>query len=312
MGKHKLLKLTLTSAAALYGINAWIDKTASNKNVLNETQGDFYHWKYGDIFYTVQGTGSPLLLIHNVDFLSSHDEWSKLVKKLSKEHQVYTLDLIGCGQSEKPNLTYTNYLYVQLVTDFVKEIIQCTPSVITSGDSSSFVIMANHMNPELFHQVILINPSDVEKTSMEPSRKNMIEKYILFSPLIGTTLYNYYTSEEHIRNIILQKYLYQTTGDFKKLIDTCYQSAHSDKSKGRFLYASKKCCYLNVNIAHALKDKTNLSIISGNERKNSIKISDGYTRINDKIDVTDLSHCKLLPQWELPDKTLSIINQYLK
>ena len=55
-----------------------------------------------------------------------------------KDHTVYTIDLLGFGRSEKPNLTYTNYLYVQLVTDFIQNIIGEKTDIIASNESISF------------------------------------------------------------------------------------------------------------------------------------------------------------------------------
>ena len=52
--------------------------------------------------------GTPVLLIHDLSPLSSSYEWCRYAKKLEKQHTVYTIDLLGCGRSEKPYLTYTN------------------------------------------------------------------------------------------------------------------------------------------------------------------------------------------------------------
>ena len=116
--------LSALAAGTIYGINTFIDATAGVRKYLNTTSGRFFEWRYGNIFYTKQGKGTPVLLIHDLHPASSCAEWEKIVKKLEKEHTVYTLDLLGCGRSDKPNFTYTNYMYVQLITDFVKKIIE--------------------------------------------------------------------------------------------------------------------------------------------------------------------------------------------
>ena len=53
----------------------------------------------------------------------SNYEYHNLIDVLSKKYEVYSLDLLGYGLSDKPNMTYTNYLYVELLTDFIKNII---------------------------------------------------------------------------------------------------------------------------------------------------------------------------------------------
>ena len=115
--------LTALAAGTIHFVNRFIDITSEMKNILNPDNGNFFDWKNGKIYYTKRGTGTPLLLIHDLDPVCSSYEWSKVVRKLEKNHTVYTLDLIGCGRSEKPYLTYTNYLYVQLITDFIQNVI---------------------------------------------------------------------------------------------------------------------------------------------------------------------------------------------
>ena len=55
--KHPLLKTIITTAAALYATNEAIDYHAKEKNVCSSDKGLFYDWKYGQVYYTVQGEG---------------------------------------------------------------------------------------------------------------------------------------------------------------------------------------------------------------------------------------------------------------
>ena len=79
------------------------------------------------------------------------------VGKLAETYTVYTIDLLGFGRSEKPNLTYTNYLYVQLLSDFIKSEIGHRTDIIASGSSAALGIMACSNSPELFNQLLFIN-----------------------------------------------------------------------------------------------------------------------------------------------------------
>ena len=68
-----------------------------------------------------------------------------MMKKLEKTNTVYTIDLLGCGRSDKPNITYTNYLYVQLIDNFIKDVIKEKTDVVATGSSVSFTVMACNM-----------------------------------------------------------------------------------------------------------------------------------------------------------------------
>ena len=70
---------------------------------------------------------------------------------------------------------------------------------------SSIAIMANQMNPDAFRSDRLIDPSDIHQMKMETNRLQMAIKNILFAPLVGTALYNFYVSEDRIRSIFDKK-----------------------------------------------------------------------------------------------------------
>ena len=110
--RSKLLTLLILSAGAATTtalINKAIKLSATSRNVLGEPEALCYKWRLGNIYYTRTGSGKPLLLVHDLTPASSGYEWKNLVGKLAENHTVYTIDLLGFGRSEKPNLTYTNY-----------------------------------------------------------------------------------------------------------------------------------------------------------------------------------------------------------
>lgn len=50
-----------------------------------------------------------MLLLHDLHCASSGREWQYIEDALAQDHTVYTLDLLGCGRSDKPAITYTNF-----------------------------------------------------------------------------------------------------------------------------------------------------------------------------------------------------------
>ena len=154
--KNKILTLTtLTSAAAAFTalLNKYIKHSASSKNFLGSSQAHIFKWRFGQVYYTKEGSGKPLLLIHDFHLAASGYEWHLAVKLLKKHYTVYTIDLLGFGRSEKPNLTYTNYLYVQLLSDFIRTEIGHRTSAVTTGSSASIAVMACSINPDLFDKL---------------------------------------------------------------------------------------------------------------------------------------------------------------
>ena len=175
---RNFLLLTTMTTISIYGINKAISVSSIRKNLLKSDNGKFFTWRYGEIFYTKQGKGSPVLLIHDLNPASSSYEWEKCIKHLAKNHTVYAIDLLGCGQSDKPNMTYSNYLFVQLITDFIKNVIGEKADIITTGNSASFTLMACNMNPEHFNKIIVLNPTNLVELCASPNK----EKNALIPP----------------------------------------------------------------------------------------------------------------------------------
>ena len=58
--------LTTMSGAAIYFLNKTLDTAAVRKNLLASAEKEIFSWQFGDIFYTKKGTGTPMLLLHDL------------------------------------------------------------------------------------------------------------------------------------------------------------------------------------------------------------------------------------------------------
>lgn len=299
----KRILFTLGAAAAtIYTYNKFVETTATKKNLLTDTNGEYFSWKDYQIYYTKTGTGSPLLLIHDADASSSSEEWTKVIHHLSHNHTIYCIDLLGCGRSDKPAIEYTNYFYVQMITSFIKEIIQEKTTVVSTNLSSSFIIMANHLDQDLFKKIILINPVSLKQLEVIPDEESKIKKRIIELPFVGTFIYNLMTSNKKIDEDFRTRYYEHAQLISSQTEDTYYEAAHTNGSQGRFLYSSMIGNYLNNNITHALKNLSTPTLIVG--KKNN------YDKINPNIETIELTNGNLYPQLEIPEEIASIIENY--
>lgn len=308
---RNFIVFTALTAISMHGINKAISITSSKRDLLKKDNGRFFNWRYGNIYYSKQGKGSPLLLVHDLNPASSDYEWHKIIKQLSKHHTVYTLDLLGCGRSDKPNITYTNFLYVQLITDFIKNIINTKTDVIAMGESSSFTLMACNMESDCFGKIIIINPSDLSELNKTPNKQKNILKYIIDSPIIGTFIYNLAFCKKSIENKFIKKYFYNSRLITSTAEDYYYDSAHLNNS-GKYLLSSIKSNYTNINITHALKKIGNSIYLIGSIEKEGMQdIIDSYISYNPSIEASYISDVKYLPQLEKAEKLLQIIMEIL-
>ena len=309
----KCILFTLgVSIAGIYTYNRFIEQTASQKNLLSDKNGDYYNWKYGNVFYTKSGNGTPILLIHDTDSSASAAEWNKLYTRLVKNHTVYTIDLLGCGRSDKPALEYTNYLYVQMLQSFMKDVIKEKTVVIASNISTSFVIMANHIDSSLFDKIVLINPASLKQLDTIPDKVSKTKKTIIQLPFIGTFVYNIMNNMQHIDNSFRTRYVTKSQLISSSMEDIYYEAAHKNGSNGRFLYSSLLGNYVNNTVTHAVKTISIPTLIIGSvEMKGYSLALDDYHKVNSNLDIIRINNGSLYPHMEVPEKINSLIEDYI-
>lgn len=313
--KKNYKTIALLSAATVVGIhviNRLYYSYAKSKEILNKTENNYYDWRFGKIRYQKKGNGNPVLLIHDLDIGSSSYEFYKLADELAKTNEVYTIDLLGFGLSEKPNFTYTNFIYVQLITDFIKNIIGKKTSVIASGDSSSIAIMTCHTSPELIKNLIFINPKNIGKYNQIPTKHSKLTKYMIEAPIIGTFVYNIISNKESILKKFKESYYSDFSNSKLEEVYAYLEAAHLDDYNSKFTYASMMGKYMNINIYQPLKSiDHSIMILFGEEYENADMIKDGYLSCNSAIEIYDIKQTKQLPHMEKPEEVVEKCSIYL-
>jgi pimeloyl-ACP methyl ester carboxylesterase len=81
-------------------------------------RGDTFEWRGERIFFRVEGTGEPVLLIHGFP-TASWDYWP-IWPRLASRYRVLTLDMIGFGFSAKPRkFPYSIFAQADLIDAFL-------------------------------------------------------------------------------------------------------------------------------------------------------------------------------------------------
>jgi pimeloyl-ACP methyl ester carboxylesterase len=113
------------------------------------------------IFYVVKGEGEPLLLIHG--YGAGLWVWEKQIDVLSHSYQVYALDVIGHGFSDRPKIAYTPETYIHFLRDFMDGAGIGKATLIGNSMGGGMAWAMAALFPERVKRVILINsvPPDV-------------------------------------------------------------------------------------------------------------------------------------------------------
>ena len=281
--------LATLGTITIHLINKTLIEMATKDSLLNLSEGNYYDWRFGKIYYRKQGNGKPLLLLHDLDAESSGVEWKKVAAILAEKHTVYTVDLLGCGRSEKPNITYTNFLYVQMLTDFIKHIIGEKADVVATGESAAIAVMACANDENVIGKICMVNPLSLTELAKCPNKRTKTLKFLIEIPIIGTLLYNIIHSKEAIDEKFVDKYLYDEDAVDYQMTKIYHESAHNENAHSKYLFASIKGGYTKTNIYHCI-------------RKASIEIAKQYQKHVPAIECMCIKDTKHLPQIEQPEE----------
>lgn len=311
----KIVTVSILSASALSAIHM-INRTQhflyTSGKLLSCSENYFYKWRFGQIKYDKKGKGSPILFVHDLTVGSSSYEFHRLINNLTDQHEIYTLDLLGYGLSDKPSLTYTNNLYEQLITDFIKNVIGKKTSIVATGNSVPFVIASCHHNPELFDKMIFINPQSLYSQNQIPSNQTKLLKFIFETPVIGTFIYNILNTKHSFEKTFMEEYFYNKSNLKEKYILNYMEASQLSGYQTKYSFASFTGKFTNTNIIHSLKEiNHSILMIGGAEKADIETILENYAYYNSSIEIEYLPETKHLPQLEAPDKVLEQIQLFL-
>jgi pimeloyl-ACP methyl ester carboxylesterase len=111
----------------------------------------------GSIFYRHQGEGDALILIHSMGL--SSELWSQNMEQLSNKFSVYAIDLLGHGDSDKPDLNYEVIDHARSLIEFLDALNINKARVIGSSIGALISIdMATQFPDRIEKQVLVACP----------------------------------------------------------------------------------------------------------------------------------------------------------
>lgn len=104
----------------------------------NSIPGQYWQWRDRDVYY-VHASDShkhpPLLLVHG--FGASTDHWRKNITELSRDFDVWAIDLLGFGRSAKPDWQYSGDLWREQLHDFIQTVIK-RPAILAGNSLGGY------------------------------------------------------------------------------------------------------------------------------------------------------------------------------
>lgn len=111
------------------------------------------------IAYVRDGLGEPILLIHGITTYSFI--WRKIIPLLTHKYEVIALDLLGCGESDKPlDVDYSINNQAEIIAKFIAELKLEKVHLVAHDIGGGIAQILTVKYPSLIRDVTLIN-SDV-------------------------------------------------------------------------------------------------------------------------------------------------------
>lgn len=163
-----------------------------------------WHWRDWDIAYVVRGEGPPALFIHSIHAAAWSAEWRDVFRGLTGDapgvpsHRGYAIDLLGFGASERPPLHYTASLYVDLLRDFLREVVGAPALLLGSSLGATYAMAIACDAPAMARAVCAVGPAGISRLTNGPSFITRAIQATFRTRMPGAVLFRALTSPRSI------------------------------------------------------------------------------------------------------------------
>jgi pimeloyl-ACP methyl ester carboxylesterase len=156
------------------------------------------HTSLGQVVYHESGSGPSLLFIHGICPGASSYEWAKVYPQFTATHRVLAPDLIGFGESARPDANLTATDYARSMAEFIRGTCDEPVIVVASGLGAGLSVLMASQHPEVVRQLVLWMPTGLtEKGMREVSTGRWL---VSMAPLAHRFMYrNYESSRNAVR-----------------------------------------------------------------------------------------------------------------
>ena len=123
-----------------------------------------YYIKVGTLkvrYWALGNKGTSVILIHGLG--ASADIWTNNIEALAKHHQVYALDLVGFGRSDKPGPSFSPFDYTPFLDEFIKALNIDRVSLIGQSLGGGIALHYAIQFPKKVEKLVLVDNAGLGK-----------------------------------------------------------------------------------------------------------------------------------------------------
>lgn len=176
----------------------------------------FYNWMNYRCAYEVhssnhsQNNNTPLLLIHPIGVGLSRHFWQRFNSewlKTNHSNPIYNPDLLGCGESDMPQVAYTPKTHAQQLQYFLQNVIQKPVILVVQGALLPVALALVHLqaNADNIRGLVLAGPPAwAVITDKTPAWRQRVVWNLLDSPL-GNAFYLYARRQQFLQSFSIRQ-----------------------------------------------------------------------------------------------------------
>lgn len=312
------------SAAGLYagllGASWWHDQTLPSPLAVPPA----LNWKrrpleggYGRYqVYERPGTGRPILLLHSFNAVASSFEMKPIAEHLADttDRPVYAVDWLGFGRSSRPAIEYVPSVYKAQVHDVLTDYVGGRADIVALSLGCEYAAWAAFQTAPLVQRLVLISPTGLgNRQKRSPSTRGLLS--LLGRARLFRLLFYHYTDRKTLRSFYERQIFLDGAAVSSDLVEYAQTTAHVKGAHSAPLSFIKG----NLSLGPAVEElyaqlyRPTLVLTPTNSEA-TIQSFEQLPKVL-RQNARHLSHRELpgglMPHWERPSDTFSVIDSFL-
>ena len=308
----------LLASGAAIGAAATLNALAARgvaplENLIGGDPG-WFNWRGRRLFYTHREArsrkGRPILLLHGIHTAGWSYEWRSNVDALAATQDVYTLDLLGFGLSDRPQMRYSARLYLRLIDDFARQTIGEPVTLVASSLTAAYAAVLGARDPGQYPSLVLIEPTGLVRRNNAATTGGDVTRLVVDAPLVGAAVFNALASRRSIRYWLERAYV-DLEFVTPELVDFYHRAAHQPGA--RHAPAAFLSGHLNLDVRGAVRRLRQPVMLVWGEQAVETPVEDarGFMALNPAFQLAILDPAGMLPHDEQAAEFNAIVARFV-
>ncbi len=266
-----------------------------------------------NVYHQPGETGEKLMLLHGGGLDNAMLSWREVIRLLGSRYEIYAVDMLGYGLSDKPDITYTVPLYVDLLDEVIKQLgierMSLAGISLGGGVSIGFAVR----NPQTVEKLILVDSLGLS----ERMRFHKLSRWLVYSKLYTKMYERMCKSKRLVKWSIAASLI----GDKEKISDemvtevfTLAQSETGFRAFNSLQQYEMGPDRITTDLTSHLWELSMPVLLVNGERDAAgpLKSAIAASKVIRRCQLHIMKGCKHVPQMERPEEFVQVLKTFLQ